>query len=121
MASIRKRGNSYLLVVSMGYDYDGKRRKARQKTVKPPEGLTKKQTDKWLEEQAVLFELECKNAPKSVKKDITLEKYIELWLLEIAPHKLARSTLARDKQDIARILPHRGHDKLTELRPEHFR
>ena len=91
MASIRKRGNSYLLVVSMGYDYDGKRRKARQKTVKPPEGLTKKQTDKWLEEQAVLFELECKNAPKSVKKDITLEKYIELWLLEIAPHKIGRA------------------------------
>ena len=76
MASIRKRGNSYLLVVSMGYDYDGKRRKARQKTVKPPEGLTKKQTEKWLEEQAVLFELECKNTPHSVKKDITLEKYI---------------------------------------------
>jgi len=31
MASIRKRGNSYLLVVSMGYDYDGKRRKAGRK------------------------------------------------------------------------------------------
>ena len=121
MASIRKRGNSYLLVVSMGYDYDGKPRKARQKTVKPPEGLTKKQTEKWLEEQAVLFELECKNTPHSVKKDITLEKYIELWLLEIAPHKLAKSTLARDRQDIARILPHLGHYKLTELRPEHFR
>ena len=65
--------------------------------------------------------MECKNAPKSVKKDITLEKYIELWLLEIAPHKLAKSTLARDRQDIARILPHLGHYKLTELRPEHFR
>ncbi len=24
MASIRKRGNSYLIVVSMGYDYNGK-------------------------------------------------------------------------------------------------
>ena len=32
MASIRKRGNSYLLVVSMGYDLAGRRRKARQKT-----------------------------------------------------------------------------------------
>ena len=28
MASIRKRGNSYLLVVSMGYDHTGKRRAA---------------------------------------------------------------------------------------------
>lgn len=25
MASIRKRGSSYLIVVSMGYDYNGKR------------------------------------------------------------------------------------------------
>ena len=30
MASIRKRGNSYLLVVSMGYDLAGRRREARQ-------------------------------------------------------------------------------------------
>ena len=41
MASIRKRGNSYLLVVSMGYDPEG-RRKPQQKTVHPPEGLTPK-------------------------------------------------------------------------------
>ena len=27
MASIRKRNGSYLIVVSMGYDYDGNRRK----------------------------------------------------------------------------------------------
>ena len=26
MASIRKRGSSYLIVVSMGYDYNGKRK-----------------------------------------------------------------------------------------------
>ena len=36
MASIRKRGNSYLIVVSMGYDYKGARIKSRQKTVHPP-------------------------------------------------------------------------------------
>lgn len=42
MASIRKRGNSYLLVVSMGYDHNGKRRLPQQKTVKPPEDLAPK-------------------------------------------------------------------------------
>ena len=46
MASIRKRGNSYLLVVSMGYTPDGRRRNPQQKTVKPPAGLTPKQTEK---------------------------------------------------------------------------
>ncbi|WP_300862894.1 hypothetical protein [uncultured Oscillibacter sp.] len=61
MASIRKRGNSCLLVVFMGYDLNGKRRAAQQKTVRPPEGITPKQREKWLNEQAVLFERKCKD------------------------------------------------------------
>ena len=37
MASIRKRGeNSYLIVVSRGYDYEGNRLKSAQKTGHPP-------------------------------------------------------------------------------------
>ena len=121
MASIRKRGGSYLLVVSMGYDYKGNRIRPRQKTVHPPEGLTPKQKEKWLNEQAVLFERECKGLPQEVDRSITLAKYAELWLQTIAPGKLAKSTLARDRQDIHRFLPVLGHYKLTELRPEHFR
>ena len=121
MASIRKRGSSYLLVVSMGYDYKGNRIRPKQKTVHPPEGLTPKQKEKWLNEQAVLFERECKGLPQEVDRSITLAKYTELWLREIAPGKLAKSTLARERQDIDRFLPVLGNLKLTELRPEHFR
>ena len=121
MASIRKRGSSYLLVVSMGYDYKGNRIKPKQRTVHPPEGLTNKQKEKWLNEQAILFERECKGLPQEVDRSITLAKYAELWLQTIAPGKLAKSTLARDRQDIHRFLPVLGHYKLTELRPEHFR
>ena len=121
MASIRKRGNSYLLVVSMGYDPEGHRRKPQQKTVHPPEGLTPKAKEKWLEEEAALFERECKNEPLPVDKSITLAAYTAYWLTHIAPGKLAKSTLARDKQDIDRFLPTLGSYKLTELKPEHFR
>ena len=121
MASIRKRGSSYLLVVSMGYDHNGRRRAAQQKTVKPPEGLTPKQREKWLNEQAVLFERECKDTLLTADRTITLAQYIQLWLQDIVPDKLAKSTLARDKQDIDRFLPYLGGYKLTELRPEHFR
>lgn len=121
MASIRKRSNSYLIVVSMGYDHTGKRLKSQQKTVKPPIGLTKKQTEKWLNEQAMLFEMECKSAAPVVDKKTTLAQYTEYWLREIAPDKVARSTLVREKQDVARFLPELGHYKLTELRPEIFR
>ena len=120
MASIRKRGSSYLIVVSMGYDYNGKRINPRQKTVHPPEGLTPRQVEKWLNEQAVLFERECRHTPQPVQQ-LTLAKYIDLWLTDIAPGKLAKSTIRRDRQDIERILPALGHYKLTELRPEHFR
>ena len=121
MASIRKRGNSYLLVVSMGYDHTGKRRAAQQKTVRPPEGLTPKQKEKWLNKQAVFFERECKDTPLTADRTITLVQYVQIWLRDIAPDKLAKSTLARDKQDIDRFMPHLGGYKLTDLKPEHFR
>ena len=123
MASIRKRGeNSYLLVVSRGYDYQGNRLKPAQKTVHPPRGLTAKQTQKWLNEQAVLYEQEVKHTPtQPVDRSLTLAKYIEIWLDQIAPKKLAASTLARDRQDIRRILPALGHYKLTELNKEILR
>ena len=80
MASIRKRGNSYLLVVSMGYTPDGRRRNPQQKTVKPPTGLTPKQTEKWLQEQSMLFEMSCKKLNPDIDRSITLEKYTEIWL-----------------------------------------
>lgn len=105
----------------MGYDHTGKRRAAQQKTVKPPEGLTPKQREKWLNEQAVLFERECKDTPLTVDKSTTLAQYVQIWLRDIAPDKLAKSTLARDKQDIDRFLPYLGGYKLVDLRPEHFR
>ena len=121
MASIRKRGNSYLIVVSMGYDCAGNRLKSMQQTVHPPAGMTPKQTEKWLNEQAVLFELSCKQQPQQTASNMILAEYSKYWFGNIAPNKLASSTVAREKSDIDRFLPHIGHYKLTELRPEHFR
>ena len=74
MASIRKRGNSYLLVVSMGYAPDGRRRNPQQKTVRPPTDLTPKQTEKWLQEQAMIFEMSCKKLNPGIDRSITLER-----------------------------------------------
>ena len=99
----------------MGYDYSGNRIKSQQKTVRPPEGLAPKQTEKWLNEQAVLFERACKDDPQP-QKSLTLAQYTALWLRVIAPGKLAKSTLHRDKQDTERFLPALGHYRLTELR-----
>ena len=121
MASIRKRGGGYLIIVSMGYDHNGKRRPPQQKTVHPPEGLTQKQTDKWLQEQATLFEMTCKNITPKRNPNTTLAEYTEIWLQDIAPTKLAKSTIIRERQDTERFLPVLGGYKLTELTADHFR
>ena len=90
MASIRKRGsNSYLIVVSRGYDYEGNRLKSVQKTVKPPKEYTPKQAEKWVKEQAILFEREVQHTPEPINRSITLAKYIEHWATDVGPKKLA--------------------------------
>ena len=122
MASIRKRGsNSYLIVISRGYDYEGNRLKSVQKTVKPPKEYTPKQAEKWVKEQAILFEREVQHTPEPINRSITLAKYIEHWAADIGPKKLADSTFRRDEQDIRRILPALGNYKLTDLRKEVIR
>ena len=40
-------------------------------------GMTPKQTEKWLNEQAVLFERDCRHTPQPVQQ-LTLAKYIDL-------------------------------------------
>ena len=63
----------------------------------------------------------CKKLNPGIDRSITLEKYTEIWLQTIAPDKLAKSTLVREKQDIERFKPYLGSYKLVDLRPEHFR
>ena len=50
-----------------------------------------------------------------------LAKYIEHWVADVGPKKLADSTYQRDLQDIRRILPTLGNYKLTDLRKEVIR
>ena len=89
-----------------------------QKTVKPPKEYTPKQAEKWVKEQAILFEREVQHTPEPINRSITLVKYIEHWTADIGPKKLADSTYQRDLQDIRRILPTLGNYKLTDLRKE---
>lgn len=69
----------------------------------------------------MLFEMSCKKLNPGIARPIMLEKYTEIWLQTIAPDKLAKSTLVREKQDIERFKPYLGSYKLVDLRPEHFR
>ena len=46
--------------------------------MKPPEGLTQKQRENWLNEQVVLFERACKDTPVTENKSITLAEYVQI-------------------------------------------
>ena len=59
--------------------------------------------------------------PEPINRSITLAKYIEHWVSDIGPKKLADSTYQRDLQDIRRILPALGNYRLTDLRKEVIR
>ena len=86
----------------MGYTPDSRRRNPQQKTVKPPTDLTPKQTEKWLQEQAMLFEMSCKKLNPDIDRSITLEKYTEIWLQTIAPDKASMSAGTPSKRPATR-------------------
>lgn len=58
MANIRKRGNTYQIRVSCGYDTQGNQ-VAQTTTWKPVEEMTPRQVEKEVQKQAMLFEEKC--------------------------------------------------------------
>lgn len=60
MATIAKRGDTYRIRCSLGYDSKGKQI-IRSTTWKPEPGMTEKQVEKELNRFAVLFEEKCRS------------------------------------------------------------
>lgn len=58
MANIRKRGNTYQIRVSCGYDAQGNQ-VVQTTTWKPEAGMTPRQIEKEVQKQAMLFEEKC--------------------------------------------------------------
>lgn len=108
MASVEKRGDSYRIVVSGGYDISGKQIK-QQFTWKPKPGMSQKQIEKELERQKVLFEEKVKNE-HFVTSSVKFETLAKEWLeqAELEGH-LKVLTLKRLKQCQARTYQAIGH------------
>ena len=85
MANIQKRGNSYRIKVSCGYDTHGKQ-VIQSMTWKPDEKMTEKQIEKELNRQAVLFEEACMKG--NVVATIKFEDFARQWFKEYAEIKL---------------------------------
>ncbi len=114
MATIQKRGNSYLIRVSCGYDVKGKQ-VIQSMTWKPDEKMTAKQIEKELNRQAVMFEDACMKGFQV--KAVKFEAFCEEWFEEYAKPNLRNTTYERLLQLRGRVYAAIGHLRMDKITP----
>ena len=113
MATIRRRPNgTYEIKVSCGYGVDGKQRN-QYKSYKPELGMTKRQIEKEVQRQAILFEEDCKRG--QITAAVKFETFAEQWFEEYAKVNLRPTSYARMKQLTKRVYPAIGHKRLDKI------
>lgn len=113
MATIRRRPNgTYEIKVSCGYGVDGKQRN-QYKSYKPEPGMTKRQIEKEMQRQAILFEEDCKRG--QITAAVKFETFAEQWFEEYAKVNLRPTSYARMKQLTKRVYPAIGHKRLDKI------
>lgn len=117
MATIRKRGNSYQIRVSCGYDTSGNQ-VVQTMTWKPADGMNKKQIEKELQKQAILFEDKCMEG--QVTANIKFQDFAEQWFEEYAKLNLRNTSYERMKQLTVRVYPAIGHLRLDKITSRHI-
>lgn len=118
MSSIRKRGNTYQIRVSCGYDSKN-RQITKTMTFKPAPDMTKKQIEKELKRQAVLFEEKCRTG-RFLDGNIKFSDFLERWFRDYADNQLKAKTIARYKAFATRTTEEFGHIRIDKLEPRHF-
>ena len=120
MATIQKRGNSYTIRVSCGYDVYGGH-KEQSMTWKPDEGMTQRQIEKELNRQAVMFEEAVNHGYKA--SAMKFQELAEEWFESYAKNTLRSTTYERMLQLTHRVYPAIGHlriDKITARQLQGF-
>ena len=112
MANIRKRGNTYQIRVSCGYDTKGEQ-VVQTMSWKPPEGMTPKQAEKEVQKQAILFEEKCLKG--QVVSTVKFQDFAEQWFEEYARLNLRASSFERMRQVTQRVYPAFGHLRLDRI------
>ena len=118
MATVTKRGNSYKITVSCGYDLNGKQIR-RHTTWTPDPGMTAKQEAKELERQKFLFEERCRTG-QVLNGSVRFADFATKWFEDYASKQLRSKTLARYEALIQRINAAIGHIHLDKLQPHHL-
>ena len=118
MASVKQIGNSYHIMVSDGYDSNGKQ-KRRTMTWKPEEWMSKREIKEELQMQVAIFERRVKSG-QVLDHNITFEEFVEKWDVAYAKPSLSPTTYRRYKILLTRILPEIGNIRMSKLQPNHL-
>ncbi len=118
MATAVKRGSSYKITASAGYDVNGKQIR-KYMTWTPPTGMTPKQEAKELERQKVLFE-ERVNSGTSQDSGIRFQDFAEIWMRDFCKKQLKIKTYTEYEVRLGRINQAIGHIKLKDLKTGHL-
>ncbi len=118
MASTIKRGDTYTIRVSAGYDINGKKI-LHNMTWKPSPGMTPKQIEKELNRQSVIFEEKVKSG-LYIGSDVRFSDFAERWMNDYAKKQLRAKTIAQYESLLPRINAAMGHLKLERIQPHHL-
>ncbi len=118
MASIRKRGKTYQIRVSVGYNVNGEQI-TKTTNFTPPPNMTEKQAEKEVQKIAFEFEQRCKNG-LFLDGSIKLAEFTEKWFKDYAEKELKTETIYSYKCIVKNVYTALGHIKLSKLQPMHL-
>ena len=114
MPSIEKRGDTYRIMVSLGYNMEGKQIR-KNTTFKPPKNVTEGKAEKLAMAFAYEFEKKCMGMT-NFNENMRFLELCEWYFEQIAPHKLKERTLNTNKELMKNyVLPYIGHLKLKDI------
>ena len=114
MPTLRKRGNSFEITVSVGYDING-RQIRKYATFTPPEGVTPKKAEKLAHAFAMDFENKCQGS-LDLNENMKFENLVEWYFANYAPNRLKPCTIYTYKGQVDKhLLPVFGNKKLKEF------
>jgi len=118
MATVRKRGNSYQIRASAGYDANGEQI-VKSMTWKPTPGMTAKQIEKELQRVKIDFERRVESG-QYLDGNIRFGEFADKWIREYAEKQLAPSTVVSYRRYLKRTNEAIGHIRLDKLQPQHL-
>lgn len=114
MASVTKRGDSFRIMVSLGYNLEG-RQIRKTTTFTPPQGVTEGKARKLAEAYAHDFEKKCRGV-SDLGENMRFHELAKWYYTEIAPNVIRETTICNQEQLLDLYFMNEcGHMKLKDI------